>query len=98
MNKKKYVVGIVIAITVTLIMVFSTFYVAKEVNHRCSGEGCYICLEIQTFSQILKTLQGALKTGINLLLPVCFLLTILNKRNTLLGAITLISLKVKLTD
>ena len=46
---------------------FDYAYVSEHIDHKCAGEGCEICSNLDTF------LNGELKKGLPILLPVLIL-------------------------
>jgi hypothetical protein len=98
MTKKCKVLAAVLCLALLFGMVFSAAYLVGETGHRCTGEGCPICREMQVCQQVLHTL-GAVAAGAAVSYGVVLSLTLLAAvclsaaRRT-----TLISLKVKLSD
>ena len=96
-KKRKY-----LAAWISIIFIFVTFaslfYIAKEENHKCTGEDCPICACVHQAEQTLKNLSTgmivafrtliALEAGI-LVIPVCFIKLIPR---------SLVSQKVRLND
>ena len=96
-KKRKY-----LAAWISIIFIFVTFaslfYIAKEENHKCTGEDCPICACVHQAEQTLKNLSTGmivafctlvvLEAGI-LVIPVCFIKLIPR---------SLVSQKVRLND
>lgn len=96
--KKRRMIAAVMCLALLLVMVFSAAYIVIEATHNCIGDGCPICHEIQICQQVLNTVGTAL-VRVAVSLGALFLLVA--PVHTLFRAakvVTLISLKVKLSD
>ena len=88
----------VLAAVLAVIMLSSAVYIAVEADHDCSGENCAICRQISTCENLLKSLGFA---GAAAAITAAFIYTL---RKAVLpctetnGTLTLVSLKVKLSN
>lgn len=98
MTKKRRILAAAMCLALTLVMAASAAYIILEAHHHCTGDGCPVCREIQVCRQILTALgtaaPGAAVCRASAGRPV--------EAPRLLRraaqAVTLISLKVKLSD
>lgn len=98
MTKKRRIAAMAMCLALLFAMFFSTAYIIRETNHNCTGENCPICHEIQICQQILNTVGTAvLGAAVFSFMPV-FLITLTSAHRREAAAVTLISLKVKLSD
>lgn len=98
MTKKRRITAMAMCLGLLLVMFFSTIYIIREADHNCTGEKCPICHEIQICQQILNTVGTAVLGAAVFSFTLVFLtaLTSVHRRES--AAVTLISLKVKLSD
>ena len=97
MTKRKRIIIMALTLLVAFVIFYSVFFIAAESHHNCIGKNCPICLQIQTFENILKTIfPAATVTSISLMLY-AMLFIIKTHGTEPFVAVTLISLKVKLT-
>lgn len=61
-------VSVLLALCFAFVMIFSCFFLAFENGHVCSGEDCFVCLQMSFCRQIIKT-AGSFTA---LILSVCF--------------------------
>lgn len=98
MRKSKKCLAIVIAVTMLFTMLFSGAYIAAEANHHCSGEDCPICEEValcqNTWKQFSATVAETAAVFVFLFALLLSAIQISKKWES----ITLITLKVKLSD
>ena len=98
MIKQKKVVSALLALLLMLSLFFSVFFIAVEADHDCTGEDCPICCQIQNCENLLKNMATVpaavyLATGILFALYLCA-----SYVNAPIYHITLVSLKVKLSN
>lgn len=96
MKKKRLLT--VVAAALAVIMLFSVFYIALEADHDCQGEECAVCEQIRLCMDLLEHLTLALTV-----ITVIVLLRLITTRCRTgrfytCRQISLISLKVKLSD
>jgi ABC-type proline/glycine betaine transport system permease subunit len=98
MTKKHRIWAVTATVCVIFVMLFSAFYIAEELNHHCTGESCTICCNINLCEQTLKTLTAVSAVvcfSAAIICTYCILHAIFQKHEE---HITLVSLKVKLSD
>jgi len=96
--KKRREIAAVLCAVLLLILAFSAAYIVIEAGHNCTGEGCPICQEIQVCRQILNTVGTVLVSAVIFLGVFILFTAVLHMFFWAAPAITLISLKVKLSD
>ena len=98
MTKKLCFMTRLLAAVLAVVMLSSAIYLAVEANHDCSGEDCAICRQISICENLLKSLGLA---GAAAVITAAFTYTmckaILPCAETI-GTLTLVSLKVKLSN
>ena len=98
MSKKNRIVAILLAVTVLFVMLFSVCYIAAEANHDCTGEDCPICCQISLCENTLKSLGNAIAIVIVAAFIGAFMLFLPTFSKKQVVHITLVSLKVKLSN
>ena len=86
MTKKLCFMTRLLAAVLAVVMLSSAIYLAVEADHDCSGEDCAICHQIGVCENLLKSL--GLAGAAAAILP-C---------TEMIGTLTLVSLKVKLSN
>ena len=98
MTKKFRLITGLLAAVLAAVMLSSAVYIAVEANHNCSGEDCAICHQIGVCENLLKSLGLA---GAAAAITAAFTYTmcraILPCAETI-GTLTLVALKVKLSN
>ena len=98
MTKKSRLITGLLAAVLAAVMLSSAVYIAVEANHNCSGEDCAICHQISICENLLKSLGLA---GAAAAITAAFTYTmckaILPCTETI-DTLTLVSLKVKLSN
>ena len=98
MTKKLWFMTRLLAAVLAVVMLSSAVYLAVEANHDCSGDDCAICRQISICENLLKTLGLA---GTAAAITAAFTYTvcraILPCAETS-GTLTLVALKVKLSN
>ena len=98
MTKKPCFMTRLLAAVLAVVMLFSAVYIAVEADHDCSGEDCAICHQIGVCENLLKSLGLA---GAAAAVTAAFTYTmcraILPRAKTI-GTLTLVALKVKLSN
>ena len=97
MKQRRSTLSIIAALAVLFVVLISSFFVAEETHHDCTGEDCPICYEISVCQETVRklTVAGVVFAAI-LLLSVCIVLPVAQSRPAVCH--TLVSLKVKLSD
>ena len=98
MTKKFRIMTRLLAAVLAVVMLFSAVYIAVEADHDCSGEDCAICHQIGVCENLLKSLglAGA-AAAVTAAFTYTMCMPILPCTETI-GTLTLVSLKVKLSN
>ena len=98
MTKKFRFMTRLLAAVLAVVLLSSAIYLAVEANHDCSGDDCAICRQISICENLLKSLgiAGA-AAAITAVLTYTVCRAILPCTETI-GTLTLVSLKVKLSN
>lgn len=98
MTKKPCFMTRLLVAVLAVVMLSSAIYIAVEANHDCSGDDCAICRQISICENLLKSLGLA---GAAAAITAAFTYTmcraILPCAETI-GTLTLVALKVKLSN
>ena len=87
-----------LAAVLAIVLLFSAVYIAVEADHDCSGADCAICHQISTCENLLKDMGLAgTAAAITAALPYTLCKAVL-LCTEVTGTLTLISLKVKLSN
>ena len=87
-----------LAAVLAAVMLSSAVYIAVEANHNCSGEDCAICHQLQVCENLLKSIGLA---GAAAAISAAFAYTVCRAilpRAEMNGTLTLVALKVKLSN
>ena len=98
MTKKLCFMTRLLAAVLAVVMLSSAIYIAVEANHDCSGDDCAICRQISICENLLKTLGLA---GTAAAITAVFTYTVCRAIlpcTEMIGTLTLVSLKVKLSN
>ena len=98
MTKKLCFMTRLLAAVLAVVMLSSVIYLAVEANHDCSGEDCAICHQISICENLLKSLGLA---GAAAAISAAFTYTVCRAilpRAEMNGTLTLVALKVKLSN
>ncbi len=98
MTKRNRIIGIITALAVLFVILYSSLYIATEINHDCAGDNCSICCQINICRNTLKTLSLAFFAAATAALLTYTLCGNILLRTRVWLKLTLVSLKVKLTD
>ena len=98
MTKKSRLITGLLAAVLAAVMLSSAVYIAVEANHDCSGDDCAICRQISICENLLKSLglAGA-AAAISAAFTYTVCMPILPCTETI-GTLTLVALKVKLSN
>ena len=96
MTKKLCFMTRLLAAVLAVVMLSSAIYIAVEADHDCSGEDCAICHQIGVCENLLKSLglAGA-AAAITAAYTMCKAILPCTE---MIGTLTLVSLKVKLSN
>lgn len=64
----------IMGLMMLVIVLFSAFYIAVEVNHDCTGEECPVCACIQQCENTLRGVGGGLAIQSSVIIPVLLVL------------------------
>ena len=98
MTKKFRFMTRLLAAVLAVVMLSSAIYLAVEANHDCSGDDCAICRQISICENLLKSLGLA---GAAAAISAAFTYTVCRAilpRAEMNGTLTLVALKVKLSN
>ena len=98
MTKKSRLITGLLAAVLAAVMLSSAVYIAVEANHNCSGEDCAICHQLQVCENLLKSIGLA---GAAAAISAAFTYTVCRAilpRAEMNGTLTLVALKVKLSN
>lgn len=98
MTKRNRIISIITALAVLFVIMYSSLYIATEINHDCAGDNCSICCQINICRNTLKTLSLACFAATTAALLTYTLCINILLRTNVSFKLTLVSLKVKLTD
>lgn len=97
MNKNK-VITLIACILICAAMAFSFIFIAIESDHDCVEDSCHICAEIQSCKLLIRTMGNAF-VSIFLFSHIAVYISYFFKTSQLTDRlITLVTLKVKLTN
>ena len=60
LTEHKRIAAGILGMLILLIMLFSSIYIASEVNHECRGEDCPICVCIQQCENTLHSIGNGM--------------------------------------
>lgn len=98
MTKKPCFMTRLLAAVLAVVMLSSAVYLAVEADHDCSGDDCAICHQISVCEDLLKSLGLA---GAAAAITAAFTYTMCKAIlpcTEMIGTLTLVSLKVKLSN
>ena len=98
MGKTKRILAMVMAVAIFAVMLSSALFLAEEANHDCIGDGCQICLQLNLCRGVLKSLSLVLLAAVAALTVACILCGGFWPSQGSTGHITLVALKVKLSN
>jgi hypothetical protein len=96
-ENKRFVVGIIAAMML-IVVLFSSFYIAIESGHDCTGEDCPICSCIQQCENTLRSIGSGLSFYHLTFSPVLMILTLFVLAVPSVQLNTLVSQKVRLNN
>ena len=98
MGKTKRILAMVMAVALFAVMLSSALFLAEEADHDCIGDGCQICLRLNICRGVLKSLPLVLLAAAAPLTVACILWGGFRPGQGSTGHITLVALKVKLSN
>ena len=88
----------VLAVVLLAVVLFSSYYIAREAGHHCEGEECPICENIRQCEAVLQQLGLGIILVASLVMPTVWSLITRSLRAYMFAAETLVSRKVRLND
>ena len=98
MGKTKRILAMVMAVALFAVMLSSALFLAEEADHDCIGDGCQICLQLNICRGVLKSLSLVLLAAAAPLTVACILWGNFWPSKGSTGHVTLVALKVKLSN
>lgn len=98
MAKTKRILAMLMAVAIFAVMLSSALFLAEEAHHDCIGDGCQICFQMNVCRGILKGLSLALHVAAAALATAYILCGDFWFREESVGQVTLVTLKVKLSN
>ena len=98
MAKTKRILAMLMAVAIFAVMLSSALFLAEEANHNCIGDGCQICFQMNVCRGILKSLSLALHASVAALAVAYILCGDFGSREESASQVTLVTLKVKLSN
>jgi hypothetical protein len=98
MNRFKKITAFLLCLIICTLMVFSYVFTIRNADHDCTGDDCSICLEIAACENFIRNVSAGIAiVSISIIIYnfVCYLFKAVY---SFLRSITLITLKVKLTN
>ncbi len=98
MARKFRISALIFAVALVLSVLFSVAFISANSSHDCTHEACPICQQLEMCEALLHTVVAAAAVAV----AVCFLASIITKVApaicNVLSTITLVSLRVKLSN
>ena len=88
----------IMGLMLLVFVLFSTFYMAAEVDHDCTGEDCPVCACIQMCGETLRGTGGGAAVQPSAILPVLVVLLAAGIFAVSISKETLVSQKVRLNN
>ena len=95
---KRKIVAALVSIILFLAVFFSVMFVSSEINHKCIGDGCPICHEIEVCVQTLHSIGAAVIAAVSVFLSSLLSAHVQKAEDQHSSIHTLVALKVKLSD
>lgn len=97
-NKSQRIAATILSIAILVVVLFSSFYLAAEENHDCTGEDCPICVCIQQYENNIRQMVNEEITNVLANLLVMFFLLPIYIRAIFVFKPTLVTQKVRLNN
>ena len=98
MTKKLKILSLIIAGMLLLVILCSPIGSASETEHECTGDGCAVCSQISIYKDTIKSLSLVAYTVAFTAILCCFLCKSFFLFTNFIPGLTLVSLKVKLSN
>lgn len=96
-NKKRYF-AVLICVLFLVVTLASFFYIAKEANHKCTGEDCPICACVHQVEQNLKNLGTGFAVNFCAIFSVLSIVSVICCQTENFFCTSLVSQKVRLNN
>ena len=73
-SESKRILSFVMGIIMLVMILFSGFYIAHEIDHDCSGEDCPICICITQCESLLELISCATANNIEISFNTCIII------------------------
>lgn len=95
--KKTRLIALIVTLMFLNVVLFSSLFIAHNINHECTGEHCSTCCQISLCEQALKHISLA---AASVIISAALIYTALSLLSvwSLCPITTLVTLKVKLSD
>lgn len=98
MAKTKRILAMLMAVAIFAVVLSSALFLAEEAHHDCIGDGCQICFQMNVCRGILKGLSLAIHAAAAALATAYILCGDFGPYEESIGQVTLVTLKVKLSN
>ena len=98
MTGKQRTAALTAAFVLLLAMVYSTFFIAVEINHECSGEDCPVCCQLAACENTVRSFSADAMTTVFAAAALFSFFFTFSDHEVCPFRNTLVSLKVKLSD
>lgn len=98
MTKKLRILSLIIAGIILLVILCSPIGSSSETEHECAGDGCAVCSQISIYKDTIKSLSLVAYTASFTTILCCFLCKSFFLCTNFIPSLTLVSLKVKLSN
>ncbi len=98
MTKKNRIIASVLALTVAFAVLFSVGFIIAEADHDCIGDGCSVCFCIGVCENTIKSVGFVGAAAVFSAFLRFFIFCPIDFKEKSAGNISLVSLKVKLSD
>lgn len=86
------------AAMILVVVLFSSFYIAYEADHNCTGKDCSVCTCIQKCENTLRQIGNGIAAGISAVIPVLRILFTAFLITFIFSQETLVSQKIRLNN
>lgn len=98
MAMKNRIVAKILALTAVFVILFSFCFIIAEANHDCIGDDCSVCGQINIYENLLKSIGNTFLSIVSFVLLSVFTFATPYFENKSIYNVSLVSLKVKLSE
>lgn len=98
MKQKSRIAALMLCVLLCFTMLFSVMFVAAESSHDCTGERCHVCVELRACLSLIKSVSLTASALIVFLFAGYFIQLVFRRAVLDTAGLTLVSLKVKLSN